>query len=222
MKTSGFGIRMLLLVTLFTLSFLLVNFACGDDDDDDDDDDSSADDDDNDDSADDDDSAVDDDDDDDDDDSTTYCGEFSFNLHSATAGWVYLKLSDMTANLTEVDQYDFKIGHLAKAEDIDYILLGQGVQAQNLGNETAFSDVVEAPEGGYASDDGEDYVIGTDWQIGGSCPTGWTMSENVYALVLQDGTYAKISVTYAMQGDFLIAGFRQADESRDLTCVVDE
>ena len=224
--TTHIAISLFLMVLIGAL-FALV--ACGDDDDDNDndaDDDDVTDDDATDDDATDDDDgdddAADDDAADDDDDVPATCGEFSFNIHSSATGWVYLVLADMSFVYVESDAYDFKIGHLAKAEDIDYILLGPGAEALNLGDADAFADVTEVPADGYAMDEGDQYVIGTGWQVGGSCPSGWDMSGNVYALHLADGTYAKIAVTSAQAGSFTISGFRQADGMRDVDCAMPE
>ena len=197
--------------------------SCGDDDDDDDSADLAYDDDndtDDDDSGDDDDDDTDDDDDDDDDDDIdpTACYEITFNLHSASAGWVYITLDNMKANLSEVPDYDFKIGHIAKEEDIDYILLGPDAWAQNMGNTDSFDDVATVPTEGYLQDEGETYVIGTSWQEGGSCPAGWDCTDNIYAFKLADGNYAKFTVVSAQAGDFVFHAFKQGDGSDNVSC----
>ena len=217
-------------VILFLFGSVAAFVSCDNDDDEDEDDeaddnympgdDDTADDDDtsDDDSSDDDDSADDDDDDDDDAVDPTACYEIKFNLHNSATGWVYITLNDMQANLSEVDGYDFKIGHLAKVEDIDYILLGSGVKAQNLGNTDPFDDVTTAPTDGYLEDEGSNYVIGTSWQEGGSCPSGWDCTDNIYAMKLADDTYAKFTVVSAQAGNFEFNVFKQVDSSTDLSC----
>ena len=183
--------------------------GCGDDDDDDDvtgdDDDDTA-------------TPDDDDDDNDDDDAESICTEITYNLHASTTGWVFVNLTDMSVEFNEPAVYDFKVGHLAdKAEDIDYFILGPNVEGINLGNDPMFDGVAQAPESGYQTDD-PDYVIGTSWQSGGSCPAGWIMTDNVYALHMADGTYGKLAVTSAQEGNFTISVFRQTDGTRDMVC----
>ena len=94
--------------------------------------------------------------------------------------------------------------------------LGPGVTAQSLGSAQDYPDVDEAPASGYQADDlvNEVYVIGDTWRNGGSGTTGFLMSENVYAVKLADGTYAKIEVLSAQSGEVHILCDHPADRTR--------
>ena len=74
-----------------------------------------------------------------------------------------------------------------------------------------------APDAGF---DGDPDLIGDTWRSGGAGETGYTMSENIYVLKLDDGTYAKLTVTMAKAGKVAFDAFHQSDGSRNLVCTM--
>lgn len=144
--------------------------------------------------------------------SSTLCDELAIDLHTAE-NW-FFTLSDMTEHSTEPAAWDVKMG---KSGSGPWITLGEGVEAINLGSDQTFVEVVEAPDTGYQDDPD---LIGDSWRTGGAGETGYVMSENVYVLKLQDGTYAKLAVTSAKAGAITLDAFHQADGSTDLTCAM--
>lgn len=141
---------------------------------------------------------------------TALCEPFAVDLHVADT-W-YFTLSDTESHVQEPSAWDFK---LAKSGKGPWITLGAGVEAINLGNGDSFLDVIEAPDTGF---DGDPDLIGDTWRSGGAGETGYTMSENIYVLKLDDGTYAKLTVTMAKAGKVAFDAFHQSDGSRNLVC----
>jgi len=124
---------------------------------------------------------------------------------------VKVVLSTMTVVGKEATEWDFYITHGDPVDQLPHIELGAGVTAQNLGNTKTFHEVDTAPTDGYTADDpsAQTYVIGSSWRDGGSGTTGFTMTKNIYALKLADGTYAKIEVLSAKGGEVHILAYRQ-------------
>ncbi|HPB94835.1 MAG TPA: hypothetical protein PKW66_02925, partial [Polyangiaceae bacterium] len=143
---------------------------------------------------------------------TALCEPFAVDLHVADT-W-YFTLSDTESHVQEPSAWDFK---LAKSGKGPWITLGAGVEAINLGNGDSFLDVIEAPDAGF---DGDPDLIGDTWRSGGAGETGYTMSENIYVLKLDDGTYAKLTVTMAKAGKVAFDAFHQSDGSRNLVCTM--
>lgn len=140
------------------------------------------------------------------------CGDLAIDLHVAET-W-YVTLSDMTEHSQEPTAWDLKMG---KTGSGPWITLGTGVEAIDLGNAESFVEVVQAPDAGY---DADPDLIGDTWRTGGAGETGYTMSENVYVVKLQDGSYAKLTVTSAKAGKITLDAFHQGDGSRDLACTM--
>jgi len=132
-----------------------------------------------------------------------------FSIHNV-AGLQCLDLAEMVAKDECTGAYDVLVG---KSPVGPVIQLGETTKAQNLGNTLAFDDVDEVPTEGYLSDHGEDMVIGTSWRGGGAGETGFEMTDNVYALLRGDGTYAKMMVLSAKSGNIEIVFFHQPDGS---------
>jgi len=116
----------------------------------------------------------------------------------------------------EATEWDLYMDHDAPADNGPNMKLGPNVTAQSLGSSQDYQAVDAAPAGGYLADDpgNQVYVIGDSWRAGGEGSTGFIMSENVYAVKLADGTYAKIEVLSAQSGEVHVLCFRQADGSR--------
>lgn len=142
------------------------------------------------------------------------CTVLTLNLHEGS-GQALVILSDMTVTNEDIEVYDFAM--VNQMPDPPAIFLGQGVTALNLGNETPFAAVSEAPADGYRADD-ETAVIGTEWRTGGNGTDGHIVSGNVYVLKTEDGKFGKISVTSAVQGLATIDAYFQADGSSSLEC----
>ncbi len=140
------------------------------------------------------------------------CGALAIDLHAAEM-W-YFTLSDLTEHEQEPAAWDLKMG---KSGAGPWITLGTGVEAVNLGNTESFVEVVEAPDTGY---DADPDFIGDTWRSGGAGETGYTMSENVYVVKLQDGSYAKLWVTSAKAGKITLEAYHQGDGTRDLACTM--
>ena len=128
---------------------------------------------------------------------------------------VKILLATMEVVGMEATEWDLYVDHDAPADGGPNMKLGPGVTAQSLGNSQDYHDTDEAPAGGYQADDpgSEVYVIGDTWRAGGTGTTGFIMSENVYAVELADGTYAKIEVLSAQSGEIHVLCYRQADGS---------
>jgi hypothetical protein len=131
------------------------------------------------------------------------------HLHDANQWSLFLDTMTLTAG-TET-------GHhlLVTKDDGPYITLGDGVTGVDMGNTQDYHDIVEAPETGYVGDD-PDPLIGWGWKAGGSGPTGFDMTENVYVIKLADDTYAKVEVMSAQAGDVEILCYRQGDGTRNI------
>jgi hypothetical protein len=142
------------------------------------------------------------------------CVELTLDLHEGT-GQALVTLSTMTVTNEEADEYDFAM--VNQMPEPPAIYLGPGATAVDMGNETGFTDVTEAPTDGYAAD-GDEPVIGTGWRSGGSGTTGHEMSGNVYAIETSDGRFAKIAVTSAKLGIVTIDAYLQPDGSGSLEC----
>jgi hypothetical protein len=129
---------------------------------------------------------------------------------------VKIVLATMEVVGMEATEWDLYMDHDAPADGGPNMKLGPGVTAQSLGSSQEYHNTDEAPADGYQGDDpgNEVYVIGDTWRDGGSGTTGFHMSENVYAVKLADGTYAKIEVLSAQSGEIHVLCYRQADSSR--------
>ena len=127
----------------------------------------------------------------------------------------WVDMATMEPADTEVEGYDFKVGHCAPKNPC--IFLHPDCGAINLGNEQDFHEVDEAPESGYQYDSGDDLVIGdTFWteRLNGE----FEMSENIYVLKMADNTYGKIEVLSAKRGTVRILCYRQPEEgNRDIS-----
>ena len=139
-------------------------------------------------------------------------------MHSPSATKIYFSTMSVIGDIEATD-YDIYVSHL----DGPSFELGANVQAIDLGNTDAFDDVDEVPETGYATDgaDVAGMIIGTSYRSGGTGSTGFTMSENIYALKIGDGngnfTYAKIEVKQAKAGEVHVLAYWQPDGSRDVS-----
>ena len=91
------------------------------------------------------------------------------------------------------------------------IELSEESQAQNLGSESAFDDVTQVPQDGYASDSEDELVIGATWRAGGAGETGFEMTQNVYAIHTDGSNYAKLMVVSAKAGTIKVVAFLQQD-----------
>ena len=139
-------------------------------------------------------------------------------MHSPSATKIYFSTMSVIGNVEATD-YDVYVSHMSGPT----LELGDHVQAVNLGNSDDFYTIDEVPETGYASDgDGvENMIIGTGYQSGGDGTAGFIMSENVYALKIEDEnggfTYAKIEVTQAKAGAVHVLAYWQPDGSRNVS-----
>jgi hypothetical protein len=117
------------------------------------------------------------------------------------------------------EEYDLFMGHDDPVDGGPNMHLGPGVTAQSLGNSQDYHAVSEAPADGYQSDDPGNgvYVIGSSWRNGGNGTVGFNMTENVYAVRLPNGTYAKIEILSAQGGTIHMLCYLQPDGSRDLS-----
>ncbi|MBU1240306.1 hypothetical protein KKF84_15990 [Myxococcota bacterium] len=140
--------------------------------------------------------------------------ELTISLHDAGTQMMNLRTKEAGGDLPSCD-----FGFLDDEAAGPRILLCPNTVAYNAGNAEDFLDVTVAPDDvTYESDAGTDYVIDNTWLDGGSCATGWTCNGNIYILLLQDGSYAKIEVTYGMGGTVTVMAFRDIDGADDLTC----
>jgi len=131
---------------------------------------------------------------------------------------VKIVLSTMEVFGEQEEEYDLYMAHDA-VDNGPNLKLGPGVTAVNLGSDTDYHAVTEAPASGYEADDDTnmDWVIGNSWRSGGEGSTGFIMSENVYVLKLADGTYAKIEVLSAKSGAVHVLCYHQPSGTRDIT-----
>ncbi len=136
-------------------------------------------------------------------------------MHAPAATKVYFSTMSVIGTI-EASDYDLYVSHL----DGPTLEIGDHVQAVNLGNTQSFDEVTELPEDGYAAD-GDEMVIGISYRTGGAGETGYTMSENIYGLKIDDGegnaTYAKIEVLMAQNGEVRIMAYWQPDGSRNVS-----
>ena len=139
--------------------------------------------------------------------------DVQLGLHS---NQVKILLASMEVVGMEATEWDLYVDHDAPSDGGPNMKLGPGVTAQSLGSSQDYHAVDVAPVDGYLTDDtgNEIYVIGDTWRAGGSGTTGFIMSENVYAVKLADGTYAKIEVLSAQSGVVHVLCYRQAGGSR--------
>ena len=86
--------------------------------------------------------------------------------------------------------------------------------AFSLGSDFDFHEESEAPVDGYTADTDETLVIGQSFQVGGDGTAGYTMSEDIWIILLADGTYAKVEFLSAKSGVFEILAWLQTDGSR--------
>ncbi len=138
--------------------------------------------------------------------------QVAFSIHNAT-GQQCIDLAEMTAKDDTSGYYDLLV---SKSGAGPVILLGADVEAINLGHDRAFDEVDELPADGYAPDEGGDLVIGKSWRTGGAGRTGFTMSNDVYAIKRPDGTYAKAQVLSAKAGVITVVCYYQPDGTRSV------
>lgn len=129
---------------------------------------------------------------------------------------VKILLATMEVVGMEATEWDLYMDHDAPADNGPNMKLGPGVTAQSLGSSQDYHAVDAAPAGGYLADDpgNEVYVIGDTWRAGGEGATGFIMSEDVYAVKLADGTYAKIEVLSAQSGEVHVLCYLRSGGSR--------
>ncbi|MBN2493965.1 MAG: hypothetical protein JXR96_05185 [Deltaproteobacteria bacterium] len=139
---------------------------------------------------------------------------FDLELH-LHADEVKIRLYSMQVISAAETEWDLYMAHDGPGPNLK---LGPGVSAVNMGHESDYHAFDEAPEDGYLADDPEnaDFVIGTRFITGGSGETGFVMSEDVYALKLADGTFAKVEVLSARAGIIHVLCYWQPNGSRDI------
>ncbi|MBW2702485.1 MAG: hypothetical protein JRF33_16820 [Deltaproteobacteria bacterium] len=152
-----------------------------------------------------------------------YVAEGLACVEQVSGGYAQILVADIHATEGEQPAINLRSMQTGDLDDFDFVLyedergeifeLAEGVEGINMGSSLGFHDLIEAPDEGYAPDGlaTEEMCIGTSFQSGGSCHSGFTMSGNVYVLKLADGSFAKVEVISFFSGRSELRVYRQVD-----------